>query len=121
MYIYIHNSIANYVELAKKLDAESNLIAPDWAGYQSGGWLLLSAEQLAFKEANPAASKQEVFNMAMNPIVEPEPHVPTAEEKLPGLMSMIIPKYINTIDMDNNTALYYKEFHPQWSVFIGLP
>lgn len=121
MYTYIHNSISKYVELENRLDAKSNVIVSDWAGYQAGGWLLLSAEQLVFKEANPAASKQEVFNMTLNPVIEPEPHVPTMEEKLPGLMSMFVPQYINTIDMDNNTALYYKEFHPQWSVFVGLP
>ncbi|MDL2309853.1 hypothetical protein LJC39_01880 [Parabacteroides sp. OttesenSCG-928-B22] len=118
MYTYIHNSIRNYVELDNELDVESNVIAEDWNGYLLGGWLLLSEEQLAFREANPTASKQEVYNMQLNPVIVPEQPEPTQQEKLLSLMLEIAPTAINTIDMDNNTALYYKEFHPHWSVFI---
>lgn len=119
MYTYIQVGIRDYVPLKNKLPEADNVIATDWEGYLKGGWLLLSDEQLAFKEANPDASKNEVFRMELAPVIEPEPHVPTREEKTMQLMSMLLPTTINTIPMDNNTALYYQEFHPHWVTFVG--
>lgn len=119
MYTYIHKSISDYVALYKELDVLSNEIATDWDGYLKGGWLLLSEDQLAFNESNPNASKEEVWNMELKPIIPPVPHVPTKEEKTMELMSILIPTTINTIEMDNNTALFYQEFHPHWKTLIG--
>ena len=63
-----------YVELDVLLDPESNYIGQSWDDYQAGAWVLLSDEQIAFKEANPDATVEEVYNMQLAPDpIEPEP------------------------------------------------
>lgn len=123
MYTYIHTDVQDYVELEQELNPNHHNIAHDWDSYNHGGWLLLSPEQLAFKLANPTANKNEVYKMELDPPFIPEPYVPTVEEKLREVNQLITPvlvaKYINAIPMDNDTALKYKELHPQWLVFIN--
>lgn len=51
------------------------------ADYDNGAYLLLSAEQVAFHEANPNASPVEVWNMKIPSVTEPEqPVVPEPDE-----------------------------------------
>lgn len=73
--IYINKDAETiYVELDALLDPESNQIGQSWDDYQSGVWVLLSNEQIAFREANPEASVEEVYNMKLVPDpVEPDP------------------------------------------------
>ena len=62
--LYINRTAkGNYVELDSQLDPESNVIGTTWEEYMKGAWILLSDEQVAFKEANETATVKEVFNM----------------------------------------------------------
>lgn len=77
-YIYIQKDAANiYVTMPEKLDTANNDIGTTWEDYVAGKYVLLTEEQIAFKEANEGASVEEVFNMQLTPIPEPTP-----EEKL---------------------------------------
>lgn len=63
-----------YVELDAPLDQDSNLIGNSWDDYNVGAWILLTDEQIAFKEANQDASVEEVYNMQLDiEPIEPEP------------------------------------------------
>lgn len=67
MYTYIkYNIKGKYVEFPEQLDpALYNNIGETYADYVSGKWVLLSDEQLAFRESNPNASVKEVFEMKL--------------------------------------------------------
>lgn len=66
--IYINKDAAPiYVELSEALDPDSNHISQSLEDYRSGAWVLLSDEQLAFREANPDASVKEIFEMQLTP------------------------------------------------------
>lgn len=84
MYTYINKDAETlYVELQHKLDPASNQIGTTWDNYVAGCWVLLTADQIAFRKAHPTASVEEVFNMRLTPMPEPEPiPEPTEEEKL---------------------------------------
>jgi hypothetical protein len=72
-YTYIQKDTEEiYVEFDFELDSENNRTGRTLNDYISGAWVLLSKEQLAFREANPGASVEEVFNMEIT-VVEPEP------------------------------------------------
>lgn len=65
--IYINKTAKGiYVELDSALDKDSNLIGSTWDEYQKGYWVLLSDEQIAFKDTNTGASVEEVFKMQFN-------------------------------------------------------
>lgn len=66
---YLHNKIG-YWELSEQLP-DSYLVGTTEQDYNAGAYILLSDEQLAFKEANPNASRLEVLRVQLNPIVEP--------------------------------------------------
>lgn len=79
MNIYIQKDTTTiYIELDFLLDENSYEIGTTWEDYKNGKWVLLSEEQVAFREENPDASAEEVFNMELNP----EPPGPTPEELL---------------------------------------
>ena len=79
MNIYIQKDTTTiYVELDFLLDENSYEIGTTWEDYKNGKWVLLSEEQVAFREENPDASAEEVFNMELNP----ELPGPTPEELL---------------------------------------
>lgn len=66
--IYINKDAETiYVELDTLLDPESNLVGETWNDYRVGAWVLLTDEQLAFKNTNSNASVEEVFNMQLTP------------------------------------------------------
>ncbi|MDR1644228.1 MAG: hypothetical protein LBS05_00160 [Tannerellaceae bacterium] len=68
-YTYIQkDAIGVYVEFDFELDRESNFIGTTFEDYKAGAWVLLSEEQIAFRESNPDASVEEVFNMRLVPI-----------------------------------------------------
>lgn len=71
--IYINKTASDfYVELDSVLDPESNLIGSTWEDYMNGCWILLSEEQISFRENNPNASVEEVFDMKLIEPVKPE-------------------------------------------------
>jgi uncharacterized protein YacL (UPF0231 family) len=73
-FIYIQKDTKSiYVEFDNKLDEKIFKTGATWDDYASGAWVLLSDSQLAFRDANPGASVQEVFNMQLTPVPEPPP------------------------------------------------
>ena len=67
-YIYIKRGLV-YVEFDTPISIELNAndLGTTWQDYISGKFVLLSVEQLAFKEEHPNASIKEVFYMEMTP------------------------------------------------------
>lgn len=67
-YIYIKRGLG-YVEFDTPISEElnGNDLGSTWADYNNGKFVLLSAEQLAFKNEHPTASIKEVFDMQMTP------------------------------------------------------
>lgn len=91
-YIYIQKDAANiYVTMPEKLDTANNDIGTTWEDYVAGKYVLLTEEQIAFKEANEGASVEEVFNMQLTPIPEPTP-----EEKLQAAKDLKRQEVYNT-------------------------
>lgn len=60
-----------YVGLNEELDPESNYLGGTLDDYDNGAWVLLDTDQIAFKQANPEASLEEVFNMELGQVDEP--------------------------------------------------
>jgi len=67
-YIYIKRGLG-YVEFDTPISTElnGNDLGTTWEDYNNGKFVLLSAEQLTFKDEHPAASIKEVFDMQMTP------------------------------------------------------
>lgn len=64
--IYINkNAKTPYVDLMFTLDPTMYTIGTTLEDYENGLWVLLSDEQVAFKDANPLATVSEVFNMQL--------------------------------------------------------
>lgn len=72
MYTYIKLSISkHFVTFEQPLSAEEyNNIGESWEDYLDNKWVLLSADQLSFREENPNASIKEIFDMEIAPVVE---------------------------------------------------
>lgn len=80
--VYINkDSETIYVELSEALDPESNHVGQTWDDYRNGAWVLLTNEQLTFKEDNPDASVEEVFKLTLNPVPEPDPEPELSPEE----------------------------------------
>jgi hypothetical protein len=80
MNTYIQKYTVNlYAEFDFLLD-ENYEVGATYQDYISGKWVLLSNEQLTFREAHPDASVQEVFEMKLNEA--PEPPVPPVPDNL---------------------------------------
>lgn len=70
--VYINKDTTTlYVELDFQLDSSKYSVGTTWEDYKDGKWILLSEEQLAFKESNPSASVEEVFNMQLAEVPGP--------------------------------------------------
>lgn len=67
-YIYIKRG-HGYLEFGTPISTElnGNDLGTTWVDYNNGKFVLLSAEQLAFKDEHPNASIYEVFNMEIAP------------------------------------------------------
>lgn len=67
-YIYIKRGLG-YLEFDTPISQELNAndLGTTWEDYNNGKFVLLSAEQLAFKAAHPNASIKEVFDMELTP------------------------------------------------------
>jgi hypothetical protein len=92
--------------MPEKLDTANNDIGTTWEDYVAGKYVLLTEEQIAFKEANEGASVEEVFNMQLTPIPEPTP-----EEKLQTAKDLKRQEVYNTdyrhYYIDDNDAYTY--------------
>lgn len=77
-YVYIKkNHSTHFVEFSEALNPELyDNIGTTWQDYEDNKWVLLSSEQVAFREEHPNASVKEVYDMEMSP----EP--PTPERTL---------------------------------------
>lgn len=92
IYTYINKDAETiYVELDAPLDQDNNQIGSTWEDYIDGAWLLLNDEQVAFKDAHPEATPEEVYNMQLTPepevpdptpVPEPDPLFPVRQAKL---------------------------------------
>lgn len=101
---YLHNKIG-YWELSEQLP-DSYLVGTTEQDYNSGAYILLTPEQLAFKEANPDASKLEVLRMQLDPIVEP-----SAEE----LRQRALRNKLADIDAaDKTSEVFYVDGMQMW-------
>lgn len=106
-YLYIQKDAANiYVAMPEQLDPHNYETGTTWEDYIAGKYVLLSEEQVAFKEANEGASVEEVFNMQLTPAPEPTP-----EEKLQSAKSQKRQEVHNTdyrhYYIDDNDACTY--------------
>lgn len=84
-YTYIKRSISSiYVAFNEPLKAEEyNNLGETWQDYLDNKWVLLSAEQIAFKNDNPLATVEEVWNMTISPEpVIPERTIADAKEQM---------------------------------------
>lgn len=84
-YIYIKRGLG-YVEFDTPISTElnGNDLGTTWEDYNNGKFVLLSAEQLAFKGEHPTASIKEVLDMQMTPT-----HVRTLEDAKNEMISAI--------------------------------
>lgn len=69
-YITKRNKLT-YIGLNDLLDTSCNDIGESYEDYMAGKWVLLSADQVQFKEEHPDATVEEVLRMAMNAVVIP--------------------------------------------------
>lgn len=89
-----------YIQLDVELDSSCNKIGTTWDDYLNGCWVLLNEEQVSFKEANPDASVEEVFNMQIAAAEEP-----VTEESIEDSINQ---KRVEMVDyMDTVRAFYY--------------
>lgn len=81
-YIYIKKSVrGQYRSYPEQLDpALNNNIGSTYEDYLNDKWVLLSAEQIAFHEANPSATIEEVWNMELAQIEAEVPEVNELED-----------------------------------------
>ena len=67
MYIYIKIDVKNkYVELNEELSSSMYLIGNSYNDYLNKKWVLLSDEQVSFRNENPNASVKEVWEMKLS-------------------------------------------------------
>lgn len=106
MYTYIkYNIKGKYVEFPEALNPELyNNIGETYSDYVSGKWVLLSDEQLAFREANPTASVKEVFEMKLK-----EAPVRTIEQAKTEMKSKI-----NQYDSSKDVNVFFINGLPVW-------
>lgn len=109
--IYINKDAETiYVELEALLDQESNYIGSTREDYKAGAWVLLSDEQIDFREAHPNASVEEVLKMELIPVPNPQPE-PTPEELLERSRQE---KIYKVYEQDRLTELFTVNGLPMW-------
>lgn len=99
MFTYLKKSVRGYyAEFPTKLDSNVYVLGSTYKDFLDDKWVLLSDEQLKFKEENPRASVKQVIEMTL-----PEPYERTLEDAKREM--------INTIDnYDNSLAVNGFEF-----------
>lgn len=99
MFTYIKISVPSYyVELVEILTPDLyNDLGSTWEDFMDGKWVLLSEEQVDFKNENPDASVKEVWNMEMIPA-----HVRTVDEAKREMLDNI-DRYDNSTEVNGFT------------------
>lgn len=81
-YTYINkDSKEIYVSFEEALESKINRIGTTWEDYAAGCWVLLTNDQLEFRTTHPQACVEEVFNMQLTPLPDPEPTPEATEEE----------------------------------------
>lgn len=111
--IYINKDTATlYVDFPQELDSEINRIGTTWQDYEAGAWILLTDEQVAFHLANPSACVEEVFNMKLISVPEPQPDPePTPDELLEHARQA---KIQAIYEQDRQTEQFTVDGVPMW-------
>lgn len=101
-----------YVSFEEALDSEINQIGTTWEDYIAGCWVQLTDEQIAFRETHSGANVEEVFNMQLTPLPDPEPiPEPTEEEKLDEARRK---KIAAVYEQDRSTEEFTVNGMPMW-------
>lgn len=105
-YVYIKKSIGKpYIEFAEQLNPEEyNNLGTTWQDYEQNKWVLLSGEQVAFRDEHPNASVKEVFDMEL----APAPVRTLAQAKMEKIAQ------IEVYDRSNAVNLFYLGDIPMW-------
>lgn len=105
-YWYINKDSATiYVGLNEKLVSDYHLIGEGWDDYEKGAWVLLSKDQISFKNDNPDASVQEVLNMQLELDSESEPAPEPSPEDL--FKKAVSEKVCSIRELDNASNVFY--------------
>lgn len=111
--IYINKEAETiYVELDTLLDQDSNYVGTSWDDYKQGAWILLTKEQLAFKEAHPDASIEEILKMELMPMPDPDPQPELTPEEL--LERYRQEKISKVYEQDRSTEQFTVNGLPMW-------
>ncbi len=105
-YTYIKRDVTDYyVECDELLSPSCFPIGETWDDFISNKYVLLSDEQVAFREANPDATIKEVWDMQLTP-----PHVRTLEEA----KAEMIQKIVEYDSSDNVNAFIINDSVKAW-------
>lgn len=112
-YTYINkDSKEIYVSFEEALESKINRIGTTWEDYAAGCWVLLSDEQIAFRQSYPSACVEEVFNMQLIPTPKPEPiPEPTPAEQLEKIRQE---KVAAIYAQDRSTEQFTVNGMPMW-------
>lgn len=109
IYTYIKRSVpARYVHLTQKLNSSDfNNLGSSYQDYLEDKWVLLSKQQVKFREENPSASVKEVFEMKL---YEAPEYVPSIEElkarKIAEIDAHDISEAVNSFSIDGFNAWF---------------
>ena len=105
-YTYIKRDVTDYyVECDELLSPSLFPIGETWDDFIDNKYVLLSDEQVAFREANPDATIKEVWDMQLTP-----PHVRTLEEA----KAEMIQKIVEYDSSDNVNAFIINDSVKAW-------
>lgn len=106
------NALDIYVGQNDVLDSDSHFVGQSWLGYSAGAWVQLSDKQIAFKEAHPNASIEEVLKMALMPVPDPDLEPDLTPEEL--LERSRQEKIYKVYEQDRSTEQFTVNGLPMW-------
>ena len=107
-FVYIKQDVPGYYTyFLEKLEPEYyNNLGETFDDYLENKWVLLSEEQVIFKDENPQATVQEVWDMVLNP-----PYEPTLDEvkfhKVNELMTYDQSDEVNSFTINNMISAWF--------------
>ena len=103
MYTYIKQSISkHFATFEQPLSAEEyNNIGENWEDYLDNKWVLLTEEQVAFRENNPTASVNEVWNLVLQPSYT-RTLLDAKEEKIQDIKNYDNSENVNSFNIEHN-------------------
>lgn len=103
MYTYIKHSVKEkFVQLETELSSDLYNIGTTWLDYVNGKWVLLSDEQVAYREANPTSTPNEVWYMRPTPT--PTRTLEQAKREMNTLISNEMNDRVTHITYDGQSA-----------------